>query len=209
MKIKSLLFAALATLTLSACSDNGKPTEGKEYTVIANPISAGKIAPVTEVFSLSCGHCRMMEDAIPAIEKGTSQDISKVHVTFNESAMFAALLYYSAAIQAEGKLDPALTAALFKYVQEEQTESPDKNKEIITALFEKYGLTSPYSLSEQQQQALFKAMEKADEVTEQAEIVSVPTFIVNGKYLVNTAEHDSVEKLISTLNFLLNTPPSK
>ncbi len=209
MKIKSLLFAALATLLLSACGDNGKPSEGKEYSVITNPISADKIAPVTEVFSLSCGHCRMMEDVIPAIEKGTQQNVSKVHVTFNESAMFAALLYYSAALQADGKPDPALTAALFKYVQEEQTESPDKNKEVITALFEKYGLTSPYTLTDAQQNALFKALEKADEVTEQAEIESVPTFIVNGKYVVNTAEHDSVEKLISTLNYLLNTPPAK
>lgn len=50
---------------------------------------------------------------------------------------------------------------------------------------------------------MFAEMEKADQITVASEITSVPTFIVNGKYVVNTRAHESAEDLADTLKMLM------
>ncbi|MCC4796429.1 thiol-disulfide isomerase [Enterovibrio norvegicus] len=204
MKLKQLFVPLLAVFALSACSDDAPTNQAEKYTTLEMPVKVADLAPVTEVFSLSCGHCRSMEDAIPAIEEAASVKIGKAHVTFNESATFAALIYYAASTQEDGNPPKDLVEALFKYVQEQQTDSAEDNKRLLGDVFKQYGLTSPYDLDEAQQAKLFTALEQADALTVQSGINSVPTFLVKGKYVVNTSAHDSAEELGATLKMLLN-----
>ncbi|USH05050.1 thioredoxin domain-containing protein [Grimontia kaedaensis] len=201
MNPKRFFLPLIAALALTACSDEAPQSE--KYTTLKAPVTVENLPAVTEVFSLSCGHCRSMEAAIPAIEDAAGVKIGKAHVTFNESATFAAMIYYSAMSQVDGMPPAGLTEALFKFVQEDQSEDADKNRAILSALFAQYNLISPFDMTETQQEALFADMERADQITVQAEITSVPTFMVNGKYVVNTSAHQSAEELADTLKMLM------
>ncbi|WP_325895009.1 thioredoxin domain-containing protein [Grimontia sp. NTOU-MAR1] len=201
MNLKRFFFSLLAALALTACSDEAPQND--KYRTLKAPVTVENLPVVTEVFSLSCGHCRSMEAAIPAIEASAGVKIGKAHVTFNESATFAAMIYYSAMSQVEGTPPKGLTEDLFKFVQEEQSEDAEKNKAILSTLFSKYNLVSPFDMTEAQQEALFADMERADHITVESEITSVPTFVVNGKYVVNTSAHQSAEELADTLKMLM------
>ncbi|MDF2184586.1 thioredoxin domain-containing protein [Grimontia hollisae] len=201
MKLKRFFLPLITALALSGCSEEAP--QSSKYTTLDTPITVQDLPVVTELFSLSCDHCRSIETVIPAIETAANVKIGKTHVTFNESATLTALIYYAAMTQVDTPPPAGLTDDLFTFVQEQQSKDSDKNRAILNELFAKYGLTSPFDLTEAQQQVMFAEMEKADQITVASEITSVPTFIVNGKYVVNTRAHESAEDLADTLKMLM------
>ncbi len=202
-----LLLPLLSLIFISACTDeqHNKNTQQK-YSVLETPIHVKNAPDVMEIFSLSCGNCRLMENEIPKIETVSKTKIAKTHATFNENASFAAFIFYTAMIQTDNNPPKSLINKLFKYVQEEQTSSQEMNKSILSNIFTQYGLTSPFALNEDKKEALFAEMEKANEITIQSGITSVPTFVVKGKYIINTPAHKNAEEIASTISELMNMP---
>jgi predicted DsbA family dithiol-disulfide isomerase len=202
------LFPLLSLVFISACSeapdDHAHSHSEEKYTTLSTPIAMENTPDVMEIFSLTCGHCRSMEKELPKIEAASNQKITQSHATFNENASFAAFIFYTAMIQTDNNPPKALIDDLFKYVQEEQTDSPEMNKSILLNIFHKYGLISPTNLNESQKEALFTAMEKANDITRMSEITSVPSFVVKGKYVINTAAHKSATDIANTINELMN-----
>lgn len=199
------LFATLAML-LVGCSDSNTPVEGKQFQTLPVSLTSYDLPPLVEVFSLSCGHCRKMEESLPTIESLTKQDIGKIHVTFNEGAQISAMIYYAAEMQLGKKPDSAMMEALFAAVQMGNNSTSNDKKEAIDAAFHSRSLISPYDFDETQQSQLFKAIQLADEMTTKAQISSVPTFIVNGKYQVITSGHADIEGVADTINYLITQP---
>ncbi|CAM2924955.1 thiol:disulfide interchange protein DsbA/DsbL [Vibrio mytili] len=199
------IIAAIAAL--SAC-DNGniQPQQGKQYDVLPTSLQEFELPPLTEAFSLTCGHCRSMEEYIPQIESLTNQQVQKVHVTFNKSAQISAIIFYTAVMQLDAMPDKAFMADLFSAVQMGPEASAEERQAAVENAFESRNLISPYYLDEPQQTKLFDYIEKAEAITSQGQINSVPTFIVNGKYQVLSAGHESVEAMAETINFLLKQP---
>lgn len=199
------IIAAIAAL--SAC-DNGniQPQQGKQYDVLPTSLQEFELPPLTEAFSLTCGHCRSMEEYIPQIESLTNQQVQKVHVTFNKSAQVSAIIFYTAVMQLDAMPDKAFMADLFSAVQMGPEASAEERQAAVENAFESRNLISPYYLDEPQQTKLFDYIEKAEAITSQGQINSVPTFIVNGKYQVLSAGHESVEAMAETINFLLKQP---
>ncbi|MEF1311309.1 thiol:disulfide interchange protein DsbA/DsbL [Vibrio mytili] len=199
------IIAAIAAL--SAC-DNGniQPQQGKQYDVLPTSLQEFELPPLTEAFSLTCGHCRSMEEYIPQIESLTNQQVQKVHVTFNKSAQVSAIIFYTAVMQLDAMPDKAFMADLFSAVQMGPEASAEERQAAVENAFESRNLISPYYLDEPQQTKLFDYIEKAEAITSQGQINSVPTFIVNGKYQVLSAGHESVEAMAKTINFLLKQP---
>mgnify|MGYP000023506574 CR=1 FL=1 len=199
------IIAAIAAL--SAC-DNGniQPQQGKQYDVLPTSLQEFELPPLTEAFSLTCGHCRSMEEYIPQIESLTNQQVQKVHVTFNKSAQVSAIIFYTAVMQLDAMPDKAFMADLFSAVQMRPEASAEERQAAVENAFESRNLISPYYLDEPQQTKLFDYIEKAEAITSQGQINSVPTFIVNGKYQVLSAGHESVEAMAETINFLLKQP---
>lgn len=202
MKLR-LLLPILSIFLISACSDETPSSSTEKYKTLTKPMTVLPMGEVVEMFSLACGHCRSMEAEIPKIESASQTKIEKSHVTFSENASFSALIFYSAAIQTDNEIPKGLSEALFQYVQEEQSKDQSANKARLTDIFSQYQLTSPFDLDEKQQDALFAAMNRANEITMQSEVTSVPTFIVNGKYVINTAAHSSAEDIAKTITELL------
>lgn len=206
MKKLIALFAISITTLLVGCSDSNVPQEGKQYQQLPVNLATFRLPQVTEVFSLNCGHCRKMEAAIPQLEDLTKQSIGKIHVTFNESAQIGAMIYYSAEMQLGKKPDHELMNELFTAVQMGDGATLSDKKAAIDKAFQSRGLVSPYDLNEQQQEQLFQAMSLAQDITEKGQINSVPTFIVNGKYMVLTTGHQDIEGIANTINYLTTQP---
>jgi len=215
---KPLLFVFVTLFALAGCSEDNNPKEGNQYAVIPTPMN--DMPDVVEIFSLACGNCKNMETMIPAIEDMTKIDIAKTHVTFNESAQRSAYVYYAAANQNGGKPSHEMMTDLFTYTQSgagadnhdhgegQETEEPaeemtpaQKKAEMI-AMFEKYGMKSPIDLSEAEHEAVYQEMVKAETIVTNANIASVPAFLVQGKYLVNSSAHKTLEDLAATITYL-------
>lgn len=194
----STLFLLVA---LTGCSENEMPKEGVKYTVVATPTEG--VADVVEVFSLGCGHCRNMELMLPEIKKLAEVEIDQVHVTFNESAQYAAYLYYTAAVQSNGKPSPELKESLFGFVQEQAADLDEEGrKNKLDEIFSQYDLVSPFELNDEQKEQVYQQMTSANQLEQNAQITSVPSFLVKGKYLVQNGAHDSLEDLANTIRFL-------
>jgi protein-disulfide isomerase len=203
-KLFSVLTVLIAVITLSACSESNEPIEGKQYKTLTVNLSTHKLPPVVEVFSLGCGHCRNLESVLPNIESLINDKIGKVHVTFNESAQISAMIFYAAAMQSDdGAVPPAMKVKLFELMQNHELSGADKKNQ-LDALFLENAMTSPYDLNDQQQKALFGYMKTAESVSVDAQIDSVPTFIINGKYQVLLPGHDNVDDIAKTINYLKN-----
>ncbi|MDV6252918.1 thiol:disulfide interchange protein DsbA/DsbL [Vibrio sp. EA2] len=204
--LKGFAFFAVVT-ALTACDNgNSQPQQGKQYDVLPVSLQEYQLAPVTEAFSLTCGHCRSMEEFVPQIESLTKQDVEKVHVTFNDSAEISALIFYTAVMQLEATPDKAFMADLFAAVQMPPEATADERQAAVENAFESRNLISPYQLDQPQQTQLLDYVKKADEITTRGQINSVPTFIVNGKYQVISGGHDSIEAMSETINYLLKQP---
>ena len=68
-----LFVALIAAVTLAGCSESNEPQAGVQYEALPVALTEYDLSPVTEIFSLNCGHCRTMESAIPEIESLTNQ----------------------------------------------------------------------------------------------------------------------------------------
>jgi len=204
-KILALLAISLTSL-LVGCSDNSVPQEGQQYQQLPVNLATYRLPQVTEVFSLNCGHCRKMESVLPQLEELTNQSIGKIHVTFNESAQIGAMIYYAAEMQLGKKPDHDMMSELFAAVQMGDGSMLSDKKLAIDEAFHSRTLVSPYEFNEEQQAQLFKAMQLAQEITEKGQINSVPTFVVNGKYMILTSGHQDVEGIANTINYLINQP---
>ena len=215
---KPLLFVFVSLFALAGCSEDNNPKEGNEYAVIPTPMP--DLPDVVEIFSLACGNCKNMETMIPAIEDMTKIEIAKTHVTFNKSAQRSAYVYYAAANQNNGKPSHEMMTDLFTYTQSgagadkhdhgkgKETEDvaetmtlAQKKAEMI-AIFATYNMKSPIDLSEAEHEAVYQAMIKAETIVTNANISSVPAFLVQGKYLVNSSAQKTLEDLAATITYL-------
>ncbi|USD67959.1 thiol:disulfide interchange protein DsbA/DsbL [Vibrio sp. SCSIO 43136] len=204
IKKLSLATLVLSSLALIGCSDTAEPKLGEQYKLLPTELKQNSITPVTEVFSLTCGHCRSMEKVIPQIEEGINKPIGKVHITFNESAQVAALIYYAAQMQLDSTPDHEMMEKLFSVMQSQDYTTGEARQQALESLFNEYGLVSPYQFDEIQQKALFELLNEADEITQQSQINGVPTFIIKGKYELITSGHEDVNDLVKTINYLLS-----
>lgn len=203
MKLKNLFISLILISLLSACGKAPQPIEGEQYKQLSQTFTSEQFAPVTEVFSLTCGHCRKMEDLIPNLQKAVGQDIAKMHITFNESAYIGAMLYYAAEIQSGGIPDHQFMIDLFATLQMPKGTTSEQQKAAMVAVFESRDLISPINYDQQQLQILSDKVDRIARLSEQTKIQSVPTFVVNGKYQVLSGGHNKPEDIANTINYLL------
>lgn len=193
-------------IILVGCNGNSDPKEGVHYSVLPTSLSSYQLAPITEVFSLTCGHCRVMETIIPELEKMTGEHFGKLHITFNQGSQVSAMLYYSAEMQLEDVPDPTMMDELFAIVQAPEGMTPAEQKTAIDKIFHQRQLISPYDFDKPQQQQLTPMLVAAAEMSQKSQINAVPTFVVNGKYMVLTGGHEDTRSIADTLSYLLKQP---
>ncbi len=204
--LTSFISLVAMLMVLVGCSDNSTPVEGEQYQLLPANLSTYRLAPVTEVFSLTCSHCRKMETVIPQLEEITQEHFGKLHVTFNEGARIGAMLYYTAVMQLDSIPDTNMMEELFAAVQMGDGSTLSDRQAAIEKVFTDRNLTSPYQLSTEQKNKLFGMIKIADKASQEGQINAVPTFIVKGKYQVITSGHKDIEGIAKTISYLLSQP---
>lgn len=203
ISFKAIFTSLMLVTLLSGCTETSVPVEGVQYKRLPGIISSNKFSPVTEVFSLTCGHCREMEDTIPGLQRSLRQNITKMHIAFNQSAYMAAMFYYAAEMQTEGIPDYKFMLDLFETMQMPKNTSEEQQRAAMINVFESRGLTSPINYNDEQFDTLSKRVDEIARLSDQTQIQSVPTFIVRGKYQVLSSAHRDREELANTIKYLL------
>lgn len=201
--IRNTLSILFMTFIISACSESNTPELGKHFSKLPSDLTEYNLSPITEVFSLTCGHCFKMEQNIPEIEKLTNQSVGKLHVTFNKSAQVSAMFYYTAVMQLNSKPNSDFMKTLFTAIQQRDIDD-DERQILIEKAFNDEGIVSPYKLSKEQSANMLQLVSDADQISREAEINAVPSFIIKGKYILNTDQHESIQELADTINFILS-----
>lgn len=194
MKRLQNVFILLVSLIISATAF-ASPSEGKQYTLLEKPYSTEY--QVDKFFSLTCMPCWQMTELLKGKEGSDELKMHRTHVIFNDSTLQAAGIYYTVLAQ-KPDLSHELLSELFSLVQ---TKNPLQETD-IDAFFKEHNLLKQKDMTQDQQQQWAKFMEDAITKTEQASISSIPSFIINGHYMVKLRGHRSMEELLETIQYL-------
>ncbi len=191
--LKKLLLV-LGTLALSLNLNAAPYQEGKHYSVLPN--AATSAPEVREYFSFYCGACKGFNTVLPEIMASLGKDVAlkKTHVDFmgGVTPEIQFLLTKALIVAEEVEIDKKFSSALFNYLQVERAKiSNEKDIRNIFILSGGDGVTFDKSIKS------FGVISKAkrnkkiqDDLAKQRLLSSVPTFVVNGKYVINAKALD-------------------
>jgi thiol:disulfide interchange protein DsbA len=193
--MKKLFIAFFAIALLPVLATAAKYEEGKHYQVI--PGQATNKPEVREYFSYYCPACRGFEAYLGDIEKSlpSGTKLNKTHVDFMGATSPDIQFMLSKGLVVAEKMGIAkqFSAEVFNYIQTKRevvSSEADVRKMFIAAggdgaKFDK-GMKS-FSLVSQAK----RNKKIQDKMSQGRYVKSVPTFIVNGKYAINSKELDS------------------
>lgn len=179
--------------------------EGKDYTVLENPLTLQKSGEkeVLEFFSYSCPHCYNLEpQMIKWIEEKKPEDVGfyQVPATGGKLWTFTAQVKYTA-----DKLGLGHEFGLkyFEALHKDRNRRLMGDKEAVIDFMVKEGGADKAKAEKAWSSLQVKSgLKRSAELFEQAGLTGVPAVVVNGKYLVQLTEF---EKFFSVIDFLLST----
>jgi thiol:disulfide interchange protein DsbA len=214
----SLLAAVASTMaaatSTAAAATTAAPTpwqEGVNYTrfVPAQPTSvpAGQVE-VLEFFWYGCPHCNAIDPLVESWKKTKPAYVtfSRVPVMWSEGHRSTARLYYT--LESMGKLDQ-LHTEVFKeiHVNNDFLIASDPNdtagaEKLQTTFVKKFGISEEAFKKAYHSFAVETSLQRADQLVQRYRIEGVPTFIVNGKYVIDVRSAGSPERLLSLVDDL-------
>ena len=186
--------AAIALLSISFSGFSAKFEEGKHYSVVAK--NKTLTPELTEYFSYYCPACRAYEPYLDSFKKVMPEQakLNKVHVDFmGQTSPEIQFMLAKALIVAEKMgIDKQFNAEVFNYIQTKReivSSEADVRKMFIAAggdgaKFDK-GMKSFSLVSKAKRNKKVQ-----DKLSQGRYVKSVPTFVVNGKYVINSKELD-------------------
>jgi protein dithiol oxidoreductase (disulfide-forming) len=204
---------AAATSSTSAAAANGTQwQDGVNYTrvVPAQPtnVPAGQVE-VLEFFWYACPHCYALEPTVQTWLKSKPSYVTftRVPVEWNEGHRSLARLFY--ALDAMGKLND-VHGEIFKEIQVngDPLIGPDPSnaaaaERLQLSFIKKLGLSdADFEAKYHNDMSVETAMQRADQLVQRYRVSSVPTFVVNGKYITDVTMAGGPEKLMSLLTDL-------
>ena len=197
------LFATLLLLAsqLSVASDNF--TQDEHYQLLDTPLSQS--AQVVEYFSYYCPFCYNFEPIVAELKKNlpTGTPLHKVPVAFLGGNM-AATVQRAHATAGLLNIEDAFTAALFNQIH--QQRKPPQNRSDITKLFASIGVEQAQLDAQFDSMVVNSMITQYDAEVSAAGIRSVPSFVINNKYLVKISAVSSQEQFNALVNYLLSLP---
>jgi len=156
--------------------------EGFDYRTLNAPLntSAGAKIEVIEFFWYNCPHCNTMEPLIESWVKRNSSRILLKRVPYarNEEWVPQQQLYY--ALQAMGKVE-TLHSKIFQAIHEQKI--PLKRVEQMADFVQRQGLDRKRFLAVFKSPAVIQLTLHAAELAEQTGVESVPSIVVDGRYI--------------------------
>jgi thiol:disulfide interchange protein DsbA len=206
--VSSTVTAATSTATAAALNGPTLWQEGVNYTrlVPAQPtaVPAGQVE-VLEFFWYACPHCNGIDPMVEAWKKSKPAYVSfsRVPVMWNEGHRSLARLFYT--LESLGKLDQ-LHGEIFKeiHVNGNPLVSADdaESERMQIAFVKRFGVAEDAFRTAYQSFAVETDLQKADQLVQRYRVDGVPTFVVNGKYVVDVRTAGGPENLLSLISDL-------
>jgi len=200
--------AAPTAASVVASDSGGSPTStrfelGKHYNRLS-PTQPTSSAPdkveVTEVFWYGCPHCFAFDPFVRSWDAKKPDYVSFVRVpaVWNPLVRTHAQMFYTAEALGKGA---EMHDALFKEIHDNQNllDTPEK----IQSFFGKYGVDAAAFKSTWESFAVHTKLQRADELSRRYKISSVPTIVVNGKYVTDGSMAGSYDDLFALVNELV------
>lgn len=180
---------------------HGEFVEGEHYTLVDNPrrIHGDKVQ-VMEFFSYACPHCYSFD---PKLNEWVEQN--KAHIDFvrtpavgsNLWRMYAKTYYAMQALGILGTDHEKLFNAIHGIGQ--NLDSVDS----LAAWFAQNGTTDAAFRSMFDAEGVNENVESADELARRYKIASVPSIVINGKYLVVATQEIGPSRMLDVMDYLV------
>jgi thiol:disulfide interchange protein DsbA len=155
---------------------------------------------IYEFFWYGCPHCYNLEPTMERIEADLDKDtkIVKLPVALRDSWIPHAKLYY--ALQQMGKIDE-VNNLIFEEIHLEDNRLNTEQK--MVDFLGKHGIDTNKFIEKYNSFGTEARIKKASNLAKKYQIKSVPTIIVNGKYLTSGSYVSSYDELYSVINLLI------
>lgn len=183
--------------------------EGRHYRVL-NPAQPTSSAPdkieVAEVFMYSCPHCYSFEPFITSYLESRPPYVSFVRIpaSFNDMARLHSKAYYVA--ETLGVLDD-IHMKFFKAFHTDRNLL--KTEKALSDFFEANGVSKSDFENAFKSFSVDTKLRQADALAVRYKIDSVPTIVINGKYVTSGSMAGSVDKLREIVNYLVSKEASQ
>ena len=195
LKIKYLL---LATFIILITSSN---VFAQKYVQISTEKQQeSKSIIIYEFFWYGCPHCYNLEPTMERIEADLDKDtkIVKLPVALRDSWIPHAKLYY--ALQQMSKIDEVHNL-IFEEIHLEDNRLNTEQQ--MVDFLGKHGIDTNKFIERYNSFGTEARIKKASNLAKKYQINSVPTIIVNGKYLTSGSYVSSYDELYSVINLLI------
>jgi protein dithiol oxidoreductase (disulfide-forming) len=186
----------------------GKWVAGTNYKVIspAQPtnVGPGKVE-VIEMFWYGCPHCFALDPYLESWRKNKPSyiDFTRVPVVWSEAYRAHAKLFYT--LEALGKLDQ-LHSKVFAEIHQNNNPLVGRDEAETLKLQTAFALANGVSAADFQKAyesfSVNTNLQKAEDLVERYKIDSVPTIIINGKYVTDVGMAGNQENVIKIINDL-------
>jgi protein dithiol oxidoreductase (disulfide-forming) len=199
--MRKLIGLPLFVLLLLPLAGQAQFLEGVEYTrVNPQPVETGSKIEVREFFWYGCPHCFSLEPFLETWLKTLPKNTQFVRTpaVFNERWAVHARAYY--AFEALG-ITAKMHTALFYAMNVEKR--PMNDAESIAALVAEKGGNRQAFLDAYNSFGMQANLNRATQLAHAYNIDSVPTLIVDGKYMTNANIAGGYDKVAKVLDFLI------
>lgn len=196
--VVTMVLAAVFSVSALAASFE----DGRHYETLSNPVrteTPGKIE-VVETFWYGCPACYSFKPLIEAWEQELADDVvfSMLPAALNRSWETHARAFI--ALEAMGQLDAAHDA-LFKALAGEQRRLD--TPQLLADFVAQHGVDAQEFLDAYNSFGVNARLQKTQAKIRSAQITSVPTMLVNGKYKVSGSTAGSFENVLRVVDFLI------
>jgi thiol:disulfide interchange protein DsbA len=199
--MRSLFRTALFALLLLPLAGQAQFLEGVEYTrVTPQPVETGSKIEVREFFGYSCPHCFSLEPAIERWLKTMPKNAQYIRTpaVFNERWAVHARAYY--AFETLG-ITATMHYALFHALHADKRALNDADS-LAAFVAEKGGNRAAF-LDAYNSFGMQASLNRALQSARAFNIDSVPTLIVDGKYMTNATLAGGYDRLMQVVDFLV------
>jgi thiol:disulfide interchange protein DsbA len=191
-----------SALPLTASAQSGAPTEGKQFSKVEPPVpllAPGKIE-VLEFFSYACPHCNAFEPTIEAWAKKLPADVAfhRVPAPFLMNAENFMRTYY--ALESIGAVD-TVQLKIFRAIHLERVrlETGENMAEFVA----KSGVDATKFLAAFKSFSVATSVAKAKKMMADYKIESVPTLVVQGRFVTSSSLAGSNERSLAVVDGLV------
>lgn len=170
--------------------------EGKDYTVLAEPLPVG-VAPVTMFFYYGCRTCYQLAEPIAGWSAEMKIPVGLVPAHTENGLVDAARLYHTLGVL--GQLKHYRSGYVLFQDQKSKTQGVDRINEFLDEI----GQDHAQFWAAWESDAVNQRLAGSLELTRLAGIASTPAFVVHGRYKVELSVINSVDRLFQLLEYLV------